>query len=90
MSFKLQSVFTKTFTDESFVLTQDMGLTILSINLLSGVATILGTTNAGSNTPTAVSMTVGQPVLISADSGFTLTGVTIDSTAGGVFEVLGK
>jgi hypothetical protein len=35
-------------------------------------------------------MQVGQPILLQADNGYLLDGITIDSTAGGVFEVIAK
>lgn len=90
MSFKNQSVFTSTFTDTTFAIDATMGLTIVSINLISGVATILGTTSIPGITNSTAAMSVGQPILLKADSGYTLDGITIDSTAGGVFEVIAK
>jgi hypothetical protein len=50
----------------------------------------LGTTQIPGLTSSTAALTVGQPLLIQADSGFTLGGITIDSTAGGVFEVVAK
>lgn len=90
MGFKTQSIFTKTFTNTTFAITETLNLTIVSINLISGVATILGTNNLPSLTPSTASMSVGQPILLSADNGYILDGITIDSTAGGVFEVIAK
>ena len=90
MSFKNQSVFTATFTNTTFALTSTMGLSIVSINLISGVATILGTTSIPGISNSTAALTIGQPILLTADSGYTLSGITIDSTAGGVFEVIAK
>ena len=90
MGFKTQSIFTKTFTDTTFNITEILNLTIVSINLISGVATILGTNELPSLTPSTASMQVGQPILLQADNGYLLDGITIDSTAGGVFEVIAK
>lgn len=90
MGFKNQSVFTATFTNTTFAITETMGLSVVSINLISGAATILGTTSIPGVTNSAAALTVGQPVLLKADSGYTLDGITIDSTGGGVFEVLAK
>ena len=90
MGFKTQSVFTATFTNTTFAITETMGLSIVSVNLISGVATILGTTQIPGLTNDAASLSVGQPILVRADSGYTLDGITIDSTAGGVFEVIAK
>jgi len=90
MGFKTQSVFTATFTNTSFVLTETMGLSLVSINLLSGVATILGSAATPSLTLSTAALTVGQPILLTADTGYTLGTITIDSTAGGVFQVIAK
>jgi hypothetical protein len=90
MGFKTQSVFTKTFTDTTFVITEAMTLSIVSINLISGVATILGTETIPGFAPSTAALSVGQPIVIPADAGYTLDGITIDSTAGGVFEVIAK
>ena len=90
MGFKTQSVFTGTFTNTTLVIAESMGISILSVNLISGAATILGTTVIPGATSGTAAMTVGQPILLKADPGFTLAGVTIDSTGGGVFEVIAK
>lgn len=90
MGFKTQSVFTATFTNTTFVITETLGLTIVSINLISGVATILGTTSVPGISASSAALAVGQPILLQADSGYTLAGITIDSTGGGVFEVIAK
>lgn len=89
-NFKLQSIFTGTFTDTTFAIDQTMGLRIVSVNLISGVATILGTSTIPGLTTSTAALTVGQPVTIPADPGYTLNGITIDSTSGGVFEVIAK
>jgi len=90
MGFKTQSVFTGTFTNTTFVITEAMGLSLVSINLLSGAATILGAAITPGLTISSAALTVGQPVLLTADSGYTLGTITIDSTAGGVFQVIAK
>lgn len=90
MGFRTQSVFTATFSNTTFTIVESMGLSIVSINLISGVASILGSTSIPGLTNTASTLSVGQPILLNADSGYTLVGITIDSTAGGVFEVIAK
>lgn len=90
MGFKDQSVFTATFTNTTFAISSTLGLSIVSVNLISGVATILGTTSIPGISNSTAALSVGQPILIKADSGYTLNGITIDSTAGGVFEVIAK
>lgn len=89
MGFKNQSVFTATFTNTTFAITESMGLSIVSINLISGAATILGTTSIPGISNSTAALTVGQPILLRADSGFTLDGITITATTG-VFEVIAK
>jgi hypothetical protein len=90
MSFKTQSIYTGTFTNTTFVINETMGLRIVSVNLISGVATILGTTIIPGLTTSSALLTVGQPIVLPADPGYTLDGITIDSTGGGVFEVIAK
>lgn len=90
MGFKNQSVFTATFTNTTFAISSTLGLTVVSVNLISGAATILGTTSIPSISNSAAALSVGQPILLKADAGYTLDGITIDSTGGGVFEVIAK
>lgn len=90
MGFKNQSVFTATFTNTTFAITETMGLSVVSINLISGAATILGTTSIPGISNSTAALSVGQPILLKADAGYTLSSITIDSTAGGVFEVIAK
>jgi hypothetical protein len=90
MGFKNQSVFTATFTNTTFAIAESMGLTVVSVNLISGAATILGTTSIPGITNSAAALAVGQPILLRADAGYTLDGITINSSGGGVFEVIAK
>jgi hypothetical protein len=90
MSFKTQSIYTGTFTNTRFEIVEAMGLKIVSVNLISGVATILGTSNIPGLAIDRAPLTIGQPVVIPADPGYTLDGITIDSTSGGIFEVIAK
>jgi hypothetical protein len=89
MSFRNQSVFTATFTNTSFSITAAMGFSMVSINLESGSATILGTTSVPGVSNSAANLNVGQPILLTADSGYTLSGITITATTG-VYEVIAK
>jgi hypothetical protein len=90
MGFKNQSVFTATFTNTTFAIAESMGLTVVSVNLISGAATILGTTSIPGISNSAAALPIGQPILLKADAGYTLDGITIDSSGGGVFEVIAK
>ena len=87
MSFKNQSVFSSTYTNTTFTVTEGMGISSITINLVSGSATLLGGLGIPSLTNSSVALTAGQPVVLNVSSGYTLEGVTVDSTAGGVFQV---
>jgi hypothetical protein len=90
MAFKNQSIFTGTFIDESVDIVESMGLTIISINPISGSTILFGASLIPGLTSSPVELVVGQPVLISADSGYTLNAIRIDATTGGTFEILAK
>jgi hypothetical protein len=87
MGFKTQSVFTATYTNTTFTITESMGISSVSVVLLSGSATILGGLQFPGLTPSTVPLTVTQSVTFTANQGYTLEGITVDSTAGGVFEM---
>lgn len=89
MSFKNQSVFSSVYTDSIFTITEDMQLSEVVIELISGTATLRGGLQVPGLTLGPVALTVGQPVVLNSDSGYTLIDIQIDSTAGGVFEVYG-
>jgi hypothetical protein len=90
MAFKTQSIYTGSFNNESIEIDESMGLTLISINPISGTINLIGTNAVPGLASSSVTLVVGQPVLISADSGYTLDNITIDASAGGVFEILGK
>lgn len=90
MAFKNQSIFTGTFINESVDIVESMGLTIISINPISGSTILTGQSLIPGLTGSGVELEVGQPVLISADSGYTLNDIRIDSTAGGTFKIMAK
>lgn len=90
MAFKTQSIFTGTFTNEAVDIVEDMGLTIVSINPIAGAVFLTGTNAIPGLTSSEVALVVGQPVLLTADSGYTLDGIRIDASTGGTFEILGK
>jgi hypothetical protein len=90
MGFKSQSIFTGTFTNTTVSIVEAMGLSVISINPISGTVTLTSTGSVPGLTSGTITLTVGQPVLISADSGYTLDSITINSTSGGVFAILGK
>jgi hypothetical protein len=90
MAFKTQSIFTGTFNNESVDIVESMGLTLISINPISGTTNLIGQSSIPGLSSSSVTLVVGQPVLISADSGYTLDDIRIDASGGGVFEILGK
>jgi hypothetical protein len=89
MSFKNQSVFSSVYTNSVFTIIEDMQLSEVTIELTSGVATLLGGLQIPGLTLSSVQLNVNQPVTLNSNDGYTLTGISVDSTAGGVFEVYG-
>jgi hypothetical protein len=89
MSFKNQSVFSSVYTNSVFTITEDMQLSEVTIELTSGAANLLGSLQTPGLTLSSVQLNVNQPVTINSNDGYTLTGISVDSTAGGVFEVYG-
>lgn len=88
-----QEIFTKVLSGQSITLTADMGLTSISVVLISGAGTFAGSLNVSDNITTFVSepvdLVLNQAVVIASDSGLPLNGVTIDASAG-VVHVLGR
>ena len=88
-----QEIFTKVLSGQSITLTADMGLTSISIVLISGAGAFRGSLNVSDNVTTyvseAVDLILNQAVVIASDSGLPLNGLTIDAT-GGVVHVLGR
>ena len=89
MSFKNQSVFSSVFTNTTFTITEEMQISEVSIEVVSGTATLLGGLQIPGLVNIPVSLDYNQPVVLKANKGFTLSDITIDSTAGGVFEIIG-
>ena len=89
MSFKNQSVFSSVFTNTTFTITEEMQISEVSIEVVSGTATLLGGLQIPGFVNIPVSLDFNQPVVLKANKGYTLTDITIDSTAGGVFEIIG-
>lgn len=89
MSFKNQSVFSSVFTNTTFTITEEMQISEVSIEVVSGTATLLGGLQIPGLVNIPVSLDYNQPVVLKANKGFTLSDITVDSTAGGVFEIIG-
>jgi hypothetical protein len=87
MGFKTQSVFTATYTNTTFTITESMGVSSVTVTLMSGAATILGGLTIPGLTNSSVPLSFGQSIVLRANKGYSLTGISIDSTAGGVFEI---
>lgn len=77
-----RKLWTYTLTNGTFTVTTDMGLTELSIVLVSGAATLLGSLQVGSQPSTAIALTVGLPVFIPTESASPLDTTVIDASAG--------
>jgi len=89
MSFRNQSVFSSVYTNSVFTVIEDMQLSEITIELISGAATLLGGLQIPGLTLGTVQLNVNQPVILNSNDGYTLTGISVDSTAGGVFEIYG-
>jgi len=89
MSFKNQSVFSSVFTNTTFTITEEMQISEVSIEVVSGTATLLGGLQIPGLVNIPVSLDFNQPVVLKANKGYTLSDITVDSTAGGVFEIIG-
>ena len=87
-----QNIFSYTLTNGVFVVDRNrMSLFAISLNLLSGVGTFVGTMSAGGTAPSSVALTVGLPVTLSSDSdNLPLDGITIDCSGGGVIQIVGR
>ncbi len=76
------NIWTNQLTNDILVITGDLGLTTISLVLLSGAATFLGNLQAGSIAPTAIDMVIGLPITITSKSGSPISGLTITASAG--------
>jgi len=77
------SVFTSQQTNSTLTLDENSGLKAVSLNLVSGSATVKGTMNVNGFPSSAISLTVGVPVTI------ILSGAIEISFPAGVVSIIG-
>lgn len=82
MSSQTLKIWTYTLTNGTLTISEDMGLTCVSMLLISGAATVAGTIQAGTVASTALSLSVGSALVISPDTRFILRDITIAATSG--------
>jgi len=90
MSVRGQKIFTKVLTDDSITFIADMGITAISIELISGSGSFQGSLDVGVYASEGISLIVNSPATISSDSGLPLDGVIVDCSGGGVINILGR
>jgi hypothetical protein len=90
MSVRGQKIFTKVLSSETITFTADMGISSVSIILVSGVGTFSGDLNVSYFTSEPIDLVINQAVDISSDSGLPLDNFTIDSTGGGVVNIIAR
>lgn len=75
-------------SNDTLVITNDFGLTTLSLVLLSGTGTIQGNLVANGISSEPLDLVIGQPVLIPTDNLSLINNWTISTT--GVINLIGK
>lgn len=88
MSVILKKLWTNTLTASSITIDQTYGLTEISILLLNGTGTILGSGLAGSIVSAPVTLVVGIGVNLGTGSSALLDGLTITTT--GTIAIVGR
>jgi hypothetical protein len=90
MSIRGQQIWTKVLTNNSITFNPEMGVTSVSIVLISGAGFFQGSLFVPDYVSTAVPLVVGSPVTISSDSGLPLDGLIIDCSSGGVINLIAR
>jgi hypothetical protein len=84
-----QKIWTYELVNNTLTIDETFGLTIVSMVLTAGAATILGDYQANGLPPAPIPLVVGQPITISSD-GNNLLGTTVIDAAAGVVSFMGK
>jgi hypothetical protein len=90
MSIRGQKIWTRVLTNEAITFVAEMGITSVSVVLISGSGSFTGSLFVTPYTSSAIPLVVSSPVTISSDSGLPLDGVTISCAAGGVINIMGR
>lgn len=90
MGFKDQTFFSTSLTNDTLVISGSSSVNIVSMVLISGAGSYTLSGNLGTLTSTVVDLIVGAPVNIVADPGYSIDGLTIDCSGGGVINIMSK
>ena len=90
MSVRGQKIFTKVLSSSSITFTSDMGVSAISMILVSGVGTFSGDLSVSYFTSEPIDLVINQAVDISSDSGLPLDNFTIDCTGGGIINIIAR
>lgn len=90
MSIRGQKIFTKVLTTDVITFTAEMGITAISIVLISGAGSFSGSLSVGYLASDPINLIVNQSVDISSDSGLPLEGVIVDCSGGGIINIIGR
>lgn len=82
------SIYTGIITNKIVEITEEMGISFISINLMSGAATVLGVQEISGMLPVPVPLAVNTPVNLTRSGTKSISGVTIDCSMGGEIEVM--
>lgn len=82
------SIYTGIITNDIVEITEEMGISFISINLMSGSATVLGVQEISGMIPSPVPLAVNTPVNVTRSGTKSISGVTIDCSMGGEIEVM--
>lgn len=85
-----QKIWTYELIDNTLTIDETFGLTIVSMVLTNGAATVLGSYQANGLPPAPIPLVVGQPITISSDGNNLLDNFVIDASSGGNVSFIGK
>lgn len=82
------NVGTFTLTAGTITINEDNGIRVISMELLAGVVTYVGSLPIAGNNPTPLTLVADKPVVVGFD--FSIDGFTIDATGGSVKLIYGR
>jgi|TARA_R110000744_G_scaffold232318_2_gene350398 hypothetical protein len=83
-------IFTKVLNNSSLTIISSYGLRTVSFVLISGVGSYTGNLAVDGLSNDSIDLIVGQSVSVSCVGNQILTGLTIDSSLGGLINIIGK
>lgn len=88
MSLIIKRIWTQTLSGGSVTINEEYGLTEISIILLSGTGTVIGTGYAGTLGSTSITLPVGVGLNLGSGSNAIIDGLTISTT--GIVALVGR